>query len=338
MIRRADLSRQPVPKLDCRRCRTATPITYRVKAAATSPSTRSMTPPWPGMMWLESLTPLRRLTNDSKRSPICATTRAAARPARAQQAAQPGNAASASPASTPPKRAADRAAPGLAGRNRRRKLRAAERRGRRNRPGCRSPRPRRTGTGWRSARHGRCRADRQARSRTARIGEAAGFPCGALPAIRPAARLTSTATASRISNVTPAARPPARPARPASTLGQKAPGAPPARGRHMRGPFVEDRAGDDAAEQAERQPAQPGQPSTTTARTSEDRTRICRFVNRLEPGVRCRSRPDPGPSRGDVACRHAAVTALARAIDADRLDQVVRLKSGQKHGRKTNSL
>ncbi len=81
----------------------STPITYRVKAAATSPSTRSMTPPWPGMMWLESLTPLRRLTNDSKRSPICDDDgeqqrdrrRPTGRPSRSA-------AASASPASSPP--------------------------------------------------------------------------------------------------------------------------------------------------------------------------------------------------------------------------------------------
>ncbi len=33
------------------------PMAYRAKAAATSPSTRSMTPPWPGMMLPESFTP-----------------------------------------------------------------------------------------------------------------------------------------------------------------------------------------------------------------------------------------------------------------------------------------
>ena len=51
----------------------AQPMRYRAKAAATSPSTRSMTPPWPGIRFPESLTPLRRLTQDSKRSPACET-------------------------------------------------------------------------------------------------------------------------------------------------------------------------------------------------------------------------------------------------------------------------
>ena len=40
------------------------------KLANTRPSTRSMTPPWPGINLLESFTPKRRLMKDSKRSPI----------------------------------------------------------------------------------------------------------------------------------------------------------------------------------------------------------------------------------------------------------------------------
>ncbi|MNC98983.1 hypothetical protein D3C83_171140 [compost metagenome] len=41
-------------------------------AAAKVESTRSSTPPWPGMMRPESLRPKRRLTKDSNRSPPCA--------------------------------------------------------------------------------------------------------------------------------------------------------------------------------------------------------------------------------------------------------------------------
>src|SRR5882762_10342261 len=37
--------------------------------AATNPSRRSSNPPCPGMIWLESLTPKRRFTADSNRSP-----------------------------------------------------------------------------------------------------------------------------------------------------------------------------------------------------------------------------------------------------------------------------
>ena len=37
--------------------------------AATKPSSRSSSPPWPGMIWLKSLTPKRRFTADSNRSP-----------------------------------------------------------------------------------------------------------------------------------------------------------------------------------------------------------------------------------------------------------------------------
>ncbi len=52
---------------------TRAPIRYRANAAATSPSTRSMTPPWPGMIVPESFLPCWRLTQDSKRSPACDT-------------------------------------------------------------------------------------------------------------------------------------------------------------------------------------------------------------------------------------------------------------------------
>src|SRR6185503_15660372 len=41
--------------------------------AATSPSTRSITPPWPGINELVSLAPKRRLMADSAKSPACAT-------------------------------------------------------------------------------------------------------------------------------------------------------------------------------------------------------------------------------------------------------------------------
>ena len=43
------------------------------KATAKSPSTRSSTPPWPGMRWPLSLTPKWRLKPDSTKSPACST-------------------------------------------------------------------------------------------------------------------------------------------------------------------------------------------------------------------------------------------------------------------------
>ena len=122
-------------------------------------------------------------------------------------------------------------------------MRAADEIGQR----CRSPRPPRTGTGWRSARHGRRHADRPARSRTARHRRARRLPiaapCAAMAAIgrdqHAAPRPGSAASL-------PEARRSARPGRPASALRAEMRRPPTALGRHMRGPFVEDRAGDDA--------------------------------------------------------------------------------------------
>src|ERR1700730_13569426 len=48
-----------------------TPIASATVAAATKPSSRSMTPPWPGMRWLASLTWNLRFIADSNRSPAC---------------------------------------------------------------------------------------------------------------------------------------------------------------------------------------------------------------------------------------------------------------------------
>ena len=81
--------------------------------AATKPSRRSSSPPWPGMMWLESLTPKRRFTADSKRSPSCETTESAAPSSSSGPALPRPNAAN--PAATTEARgkAADRAGPGL---------------------------------------------------------------------------------------------------------------------------------------------------------------------------------------------------------------------------------
>ena len=67
----------------------ADPISRRAdqsheKPAAINPSSRSMRPPWPGIRWLESLTPNRRFNADSKRSPPCATA-AVARPRTKQR-------------------------------------------------------------------------------------------------------------------------------------------------------------------------------------------------------------------------------------------------------------
>ena len=50
------------------------PIRQPRSAAAQNPSSRSITPPWPGMSWLASFAPNWRLTQDSMRSPSCATT------------------------------------------------------------------------------------------------------------------------------------------------------------------------------------------------------------------------------------------------------------------------
>ena len=46
-------------------------MTNTATATASRPSTRSNTPPWPGMIWLVSLTPKCRLNANSTRSPPC---------------------------------------------------------------------------------------------------------------------------------------------------------------------------------------------------------------------------------------------------------------------------
>src|SRR5258708_40199635 len=51
--------------------------TAEKRDAATNPSSRTINPPWPGMRPLESLTPNRRLSTDSNRSPNSETIAAA---------------------------------------------------------------------------------------------------------------------------------------------------------------------------------------------------------------------------------------------------------------------
>ncbi len=104
------------------------PMTYRAKAAATSPSTRSMTPPCPGMILpeiLHAVTPLdpgfeqvADLRDDGKQE----------RDQRKQrQVAEPGIGRERDAGDDTADRAADRAALRLAGRDGGRELRAAER-------------------------------------------------------------------------------------------------------------------------------------------------------------------------------------------------------------------
>src|SRR5260221_1616 len=77
--------------------------------AASTPSSRSSNPPWPGMSLLESLTPKWRLASDSARSPSCATTatpaltraRTPPEPPPSRAAIRPASAALATPPTKP---------------------------------------------------------------------------------------------------------------------------------------------------------------------------------------------------------------------------------------------
>ncbi len=81
--------------------------------AATNPSRRSSNPPCPGMMWLESLTPNRRFTANSKRSPSWEATESD----RAEQENRTGSSETGSGKCRSDREArhetADRAGPGL---------------------------------------------------------------------------------------------------------------------------------------------------------------------------------------------------------------------------------
>ena len=110
--------------------RARAPIRYRAIAAATSPSTRSITPPWPGMMAAGILLAVLALDPGFEEvAGLRHDRQQRARPRRAQpdMPAPAAIATTAAPAMTPPARAAKRAAAGLARRNRRRELRAADR-------------------------------------------------------------------------------------------------------------------------------------------------------------------------------------------------------------------
>ena len=131
------------------------PINAATPAAARKPSRRSINPPCPGMTWLASLTPNRRLTADSKRSPPWATIDSSERDAgRSDRHRLAGDG--------PPdrhdchhgnagrkraQRAAAGARPGLLRADVRRQASARRPRARRNSRKCRSPTPPRTGTG-----------------------------------------------------------------------------------------------------------------------------------------------------------------------------------------------
>ena len=70
-------------------------ISQASAAAPSTPSTRSSTPPWPGMIVPESFTPKRRFTADSKRSPACAAIESGTRQKSAgHERAGPGQTAS----------------------------------------------------------------------------------------------------------------------------------------------------------------------------------------------------------------------------------------------------
>jgi hypothetical protein len=81
-----------------------------------TPSSRSMTPPWPGISRLASLTPNRRLTADSSRSPPCEKTAMprlrSAILSGLQPTARP-NSRPARPAAASPPAAPDQVLPGL---------------------------------------------------------------------------------------------------------------------------------------------------------------------------------------------------------------------------------
>ena len=98
-------------------------------AAATKPSRRSISPPWPGIKWPESLAPKRRFSADLNRSPACARS-TAAQAMTASAAAlpiSPADRATRSPASDRAERSADGARPGFFRADARRELRTADR-------------------------------------------------------------------------------------------------------------------------------------------------------------------------------------------------------------------
>ena len=120
-----------------------------------SPSIRSSTPPWPGMMRPESFTPKRRFNADSRRSPACEAIgerrgeneagrrcrlrRSARRRCRRRRLPRPGRS---------PRRTRSSSATRAA------RVLGRRARGRRNRRRCRSPRRRRGGREWRPSRCG----------------------------------------------------------------------------------------------------------------------------------------------------------------------------------------
>ncbi len=94
--------------------------------AATNPSSRSINPPWPGMRPLESLTPNRRLSADSNRSPNSETI-AAASPSQNNAARWFVHSASRRPRTAPPNGPYDRPGPSLTRRDARPKAGASDR-------------------------------------------------------------------------------------------------------------------------------------------------------------------------------------------------------------------
>ena len=235
---------------------------------------------------------------------------------------------------------ADRAAPGLAGRDRRRQLRPADAPGRRNRRGCRSPTRRRRGTGSPPARRDRRRAGAPARvPRERGIGEAGRRPmradraawrrersgrheCGdqhdsdkRRHARRPAPRSRSRRHQAGCRRA-PAARAPRRPR----------PCAPIRRTWRRRSPRASSRNG---------RAADPGQRASDDRRQHDRRDDAqleiahCRCVRR-----RLGARHDATLARLASPPKRRSRAAKARSASA----RCAGLKSGQKHGRNTNSL
>ena len=92
----------------------AIPISSAARAATRKPSSRSIKPPWPGMSWLASLAPKRRLTADSNKSPACARTdRTQRHDPNDPQLADPARISDRDAGGNPPGQTADRAGPGL---------------------------------------------------------------------------------------------------------------------------------------------------------------------------------------------------------------------------------
>ena len=77
--------------------------------AAMKASSRSMRPPWPGMRWLESLTPNRRLSADSNRSPEFRHDRD--RKPQPEEPVEPGRPGARAGGRAPPRRAPRRSRP-----------------------------------------------------------------------------------------------------------------------------------------------------------------------------------------------------------------------------------